>query len=179
VVTSPLPSREWRVQFPICATDDEFDLAVPDRLPGVGERCIRKIRDRQPIADKPYFETFKCLADLASLVNADKHRELHPVVGMQTGSSATFHSATDFAATGIRYTPDSAPLPVILTPGKELLIIEGSVTGPNPDVEVRLQGTVTPSFEDGQLVQPLLANILRAVGQLLATFDGELSRPST
>ena len=150
-----------------------------DRLPGVGGQCIRKIRNRQPIPDKPYFETFKCLADLASLVNTDKHRELHPVIGVQTSSTATFHSATDFAATGIRYSPDSAPLPVILTPGKELIIIDGSITGPNPDVEVRLQGAVTPSFEDGQPVQALLRSILRAVGQLLATFDAEPSRPST
>jgi hypothetical protein len=175
----PAPSREWRVQFPICVTDDEFDKAVPDRLPGVGERCIQKIRNRQPIADKPYFETFECLADLVSLVNTDKHRELHPVVGQQTGSAATLLWATDFEVSGIRYTSDSAPLPVILSPGKELIVVEGSVTGPDPDVELRLQGAVTPAFEDGRPVQPLLANILRAVGQLLATFDGELSRPAT
>lgn len=171
---TPTPPKPQTVQFPICTTAEGFSRSVPKRLPGVRSEFIEMVKNRQPIPGSRHFATFGCLADLVALNNVDKHRELHSLVGLHTASAASVVGTTDFELTELRYSQDSAPLPLVMRPGLELLVFHGRVTGPAPDVEIRLQGVVKGTFEDGKPVTEVLVKIVHAVDQLLGAFDGAL-----
>lgn len=165
-----------RPKFPVCMHVNEFGNDVEEKLPGITEEHRTIIKGYQPYewGDDRNSHPFHLLT---KFVNRDKHRELQlaKIQHLRQGTkfSANVTRWHDFAIRSVkpgRVFGNPPKMATSFNPGAEVARVYGKKTGPNPDVDMNFQATVTPTFESGEW----LADTLKAIGVAITKLFGEI-----
>ncbi len=170
----PEPDKDWLVQFPIHDSMDDFNANIARRLPGVSQRNIDAIRNRQPIPGNPHYAMVAPLTLLREYGRIDKHRELHAVIASEQGISVGIFSAADCKITAVHPGRDIEDVPFVFEVGMELMRADVADVGPQARVELKIEGQYAPSLPDGRELLPTLRSICDAVFFVVSAFDSEL-----
>jgi hypothetical protein len=139
-----LTAKEERaVYFPIFEDRLKYNAALPRCLPGVRRADLAKVRWGQPYRHGPSRRARHPLVLLARINNGDKHRTIQPLWG--------FPSRIDVEITHGRNCVPSGPEQWRrrgdhLEKGTEIAFVRARKLGPNPELEMKLNITVTPSI---------------------------------
>jgi hypothetical protein len=183
----PTEAEAREIQFPILtySTAEKFrqHRYLKHVSPEVAERAERCQRFDAPD------EEVLLLTILATLSNRDKHREIHPTLFVNTGSTIPIPDMRAFVdcelpnevRDGMRHFEGQ----IIHPPARPVVgdVVAGisvTPTGPNPDVEVDADVTgeiVLGSQEDMTLLFPILDEIGQFIGVLLNWFAPLLREP--
>ena len=173
------PKQENAIYFPVCEERSVFnaEIRVPPRpesrlkLPGVRRADSAKVRRRQPYH---YTRTRPqhVLTLLSKVNNDDKHRTVHPILAAPTRVKMEVTNVRDCLPPKIpkRGFPRRA---AVLEPGAELAFIRCRRTGPNPDVDVKLEIAAEPALH--KLIG--VGEWVGRCGTFLAGLLGEFSDP--
>ncbi len=161
-------AQENAIVFPIFEDRLKYNRSLPKKLPGVRRADSAKVRRNQP-----YHHTRNrsrhTLVLLASINNGDKHRTVHPLPGVPTRVNIEVTDARDCAPPPIprRGFPRRA---AVLKPDAELAFIRTRKTGPNPELDVKLDLTAEPCVHErigvGEWVGRCGAYIARLLDEL-------------
>jgi hypothetical protein len=169
--SEPKPKNPNAVQFPIYDNLDAFEKNLPQRLPGVDPLLVRLVRRRQPVPGGADFEIYKHLGVLQSLVNDDKHRQLHLVSAAHTSVNGIVEAISGYELAGSEPGRDLARQPLVPRVGDEFVRFWGTVKEPDPQIQLVVVGEFVPAFEDGSSVTDTLDAIAIAVQATLSVFD--------
>ena len=149
--SDPHPVNETLVQYPIYETATLFAAKVDDRLPGVSGPIRAVIESRQPYNGRNEVLT------LRNLSNDDKHRLLHVALIRQGSRKVEIDpdKIVDFRPRLFTLYSLSEPLKV----GTNLYRVRGQVTGPNPQMDVEIEGPAAIALEDGTRLLDVLPEI--------------------
>lgn len=163
-------------QFVICRNSKDFEGQIKGRMPGIRTAHKAIIKGYQPyrwLTSKD-LHPFSLLDDL---VRRDKHREIEPVFSQHSGQlQMSVVKKTNFAVSHVepgRFY-QMFPLPARLETNAEILRVFGQVTGPDPQVEVRLKSAIAIAFESGVWAADTLDQIGAMIAQLFAEIEPAL-----
>jgi hypothetical protein len=142
-------SQENGVYFPIAQHRSDFNADVDPRarrpkLPGVGRADRAKVRRRQPYHRAAKNRPRHPFSLLASINNRDKHRTIEPVWTFPTRVDTEITDMRDCLVRPPAHVRRSAePLEV----GAEIAFVRARKTGPNPELEMKLQVAAEPALD--------------------------------
>jgi hypothetical protein len=155
------------VGFPIAPNNSTFNRVIRTRLPGVRRADIAKVRRFQPYVRGQRKRPFQCLSILAWFNNLDKHRTIQPVRGLPTEGAYEIANVKDCIVHSERIRAYSEPLEV----DAEVGLVRVKKTGPDPDMDVKLDLTGQITLDNRVTVADWLNQTRRWIFALLQSFD--------
>ena len=169
--------RPLRIQFPICEDKARWKSSGFDRMIAPLNAVHRAlIEGRQPYNGWNGPRKHPLLV-LEGVSNADKHRKLRPAVL----APQQLDVGSDFQGKNCRMVSGEGGIALIgscLEPNTVLFRIPIEVTGPNPEMEVRLKLSISIGLDDGMPIHDGVFDMESFVRETLAMFEADLTTPS-
>ncbi len=161
-------------QFVVCRDSKDVKGQINGRMPGIRTAHRAIIKDYQPYTWQAERDRHP-FALLDALVRRDKHRQIEPVFAQYLRElNVSVIESRDFAVDGVEpgsiFTAMTPTIPHFELDA-ELVRVFGQPTGPNPDVEMSLQGPLTIAFKNGEWVQETLDDIGAMIAQLFTELE--------
>ncbi len=168
--------QESAVYFPICDERTVFnaEIRVPPtaksrlKLPGVRRADAAKVRRRQPYLLPPKRRPKHALALLSTINNDDKHRAIQPVWAHATRIDIEITDTQDCLIPGAEFRRHPAQP---LKTGAELAFVPARKTGPDPQINVKMDVMAEPGIADAISAAEWVSRCGVVLWQLLREFS--------
>ncbi len=162
--------------FPICDERTVFnaEIRVPPtaksrlKLPGVRRADAAKVRRRQPYLLPPKRRPKHALALLSTINNDDKHRAIQPVWAHATRIDIEITDTQDSLIPGAEFRRHPAQP---LKTGAELAFVPARKTGPDPQINVKMDVMAEPGIADAISAAEWVSRCGVVLWQLLREFS--------
>ncbi|HEV7942871.1 MAG TPA: hypothetical protein VGP17_08740 [Solirubrobacteraceae bacterium] len=155
-----------QIYFPISKHRDEFNAALPSKLPGATRADIARVRRYQPY-HHPTRRRWSALLQLAEINASDKHRTVQPVWAIPIATDIEVTHQRDCVLTRDETTSKRKALQV----NTELGFVRVRKTGPEPYIEVVPHLTAEPAFNEYTLLREWLKISIGWIQLLLYEFS--------
>jgi hypothetical protein len=139
------PRQEKGVYFPIFKDRGEYNSAVGRYLPGIRRADAAKIRWCQPYRNGPTVRSRHALAVLSRINTGDKHRAVQPLWAFP---SVVYMQVTDSRDCVVHRRSHWHGVGESLQEGAEVAFLRCRKIGPQPQLEMKLKITSTPTVGD-------------------------------
>lgn len=159
--------QQGLIYFPIATSRQEFNKALPTRLPGVRRSDIAKVRGTQPYHHRRH-QSRHNLVILARLNNHDKHRSIQPIWDHTLKLALRITHQHDVMNPRVRALIRG---PRELQVGAELALIRVRKSGPEPSLQVASERAGVPSIAPGVSLTDWITQAGVQIGVLLGEFS--------